>query len=74
MTWRYLAARETFDGEYQWTIREFYSGIDLYSLEPEFPSGDTLDELRGNLEMMRADLKDGTWLDLDTGEVHRGES
>lgn len=73
MTWRYIAAVEARAGEKVWSIHELYDG-NSWTVDPIIPVGETLHDLRHDLEMMLADLKDGAWLDLDTGEVHRGES
>lgn len=77
-TWRYIAARETVStvipDDHLWSIRELYTGHlgTGWSDSPRYPCGEDRDELKNSLEMMLADLKDGAWLDLDTGEIHGG--
>lgn len=77
MSWRYMAARRTADGEEIWDIREYYDAIpngagktaedgEAWTVDPICPSGESLDELRQDLTNMLNDIVDPKhFLDLD---------
>jgi hypothetical protein len=65
MTWRYVAA---FDGEY-WTVREVYDAPRGWTAEPSLASGDTLEELKSDLQRMLHDVSDGVVLDILSGTL-----
>ena len=50
MSWRYMAARETFQEEEVWTVREVYDGASW--TDPIAPSGDSHRDLIEVLRMM----------------------
>ena len=56
MSWRYMAARETFHGEEVWTVREVYDGASWTDLIKE-------------LRMMLLEAEHRDFLDLDAGHV-----
>jgi len=68
MTWRYMPARETHDGEEMWSIREVYEGKS-WTAEDIAPAGDSHEELREVLRMMLHDVERSAFLDLDGGFV-----
>lgn len=67
MSWRYMSARETFQGEEVWTIREVYDGASWTG--PIAPSGDSHRDLIEVLRMMLLEAEHRDFLDLDTGHV-----
>ena len=67
MSWRYMSARETFQGEEVWTIREVYDGASW--TDPIAPSGDSHRDLLGVLRMMLRDAERRDFLDLDARHV-----
>lgn len=68
MSWHYVAAVETIDGEKHWTVRERYTaaagGRQGWS-SPIDPYGSSLDDLCGVLRAMLADIERHPPLDLD---------
>jgi hypothetical protein len=67
--WNYRMTVQTVDGEEEWAVRELYYGADgtvqMWSQNPEHPRGETLAELR--LDMDRyTDALNRPALDLDT--------
>ena len=67
MSWRYMSARETFQGEEVWTIREVYDGASW--TDPIEPSGDSHRDLIKELRMMLLEAEHRDFLDLDAGHV-----
>ena len=67
MSWRYMAARETFLGEEVWTVREVYDGASW--TDPIAPSGDSHSDLIKELRMMLLEAEHRDFLDLDAGHV-----
>ena len=67
MSWRYMSARETFQGEEVWTIREVYDGASW--TDPIAPSGDSHRDLIKELQMMLLEAEHRDFLDLDAGHV-----
>ena len=55
MSWRYMSARETFQGEEVWTIREVYDGASW--TDPIAPSGDSHRDLIKVLRTMTPEVK-----------------
>ena len=68
MSWRYMAARETFQGEEVWTIHEVYEGTS-WSAAAIAPSGDSHRDLIKELRMMLLEAEHRDFLDLDAGHV-----
>lgn len=73
MSWRYMAARETFaGGEEGWTIREVFTddaGRTSWTDRDEAPYGSSYEELREALRMMTFDIEHRDFLDLDAGVI-----
>lgn len=67
MSWRYMSARETFQGEEVWTIREVYDGASW--TDPIAPSGDSHRDLIEVLRTMLLEAEHRDFLDLDAGHV-----
>ena len=67
MSWRYMSARETFQGEEVWTIREVYDGASWTG--PIAPSGDSHRDLIEVLRTMLLEAEHRDFLDLDAGHV-----
>lgn len=67
MSWRYMSARETFQGEEVWTIREVYDGASW--TDPIAPFGDSHRDLIKELRMMLLEAEHRDFLDLDAGHV-----
>ena len=67
MSWRYMSARETFQGEEVWTIREVYDGASW--TDPIAPSGDSHRDLIKELRTMLLEAEHRDFLDLDAGHV-----
>ena len=67
MSWRYMSARETFQGEEVWTIREVYDGASW--TDPIAPSGDSHRDLIKVLRTMLLEAEHRDFLDLDAGHV-----
>ena len=72
MSWRYMSARETFQGEEVWTIREVYDGTSWSY--PIAPSGDSHRDLIKVLRMMLLEAEHRDFLDLDATTETGGES
>ena len=68
MSWRYMSARETFQGEEVWTIREVYEGTS-WGVDAIAPSGDSHRDLIKELRMMLLEAEHRDFLDLDAGHV-----
>ena len=68
MSWRYMAARETFQGEEEWTIREVYEGTS-WGVVAIAPSGDSHRDLIEVLRTMLLEAEHRDFLDLDAGHV-----
>ena len=68
MSWRYMSARETFQGEEVWTIREVYEGTS-WGVGAIAPSGDSHRDLIKELRMMLLEAEHRDFLDLDAGHV-----
>lgn len=67
MSWRYMSARETFQGEEVWTIREVYDGASW--TDPIAPSGDSHRDLIEVLRMMLLEAEYRNFLNLNAGHV-----
>ena len=67
MSWRYMAARETFYGEEVWSVREGGEGASWSY--PIAPSGDSHRDLIKELRMMLLEAEHRDFLDLDAGHV-----
>ena len=67
MSWRYMSARETFQGEEVWTVREVYDGASWTG--PIAPYGDSHRDLIKVLRMMLLEAEHRDFLDLDAGHV-----
>ena len=72
MSWRYMSARETFQGEEVWTIREVYDGASWTG--PIAPYGDSHRNLIKVLRMMLLEAEHRDFLDLDATPETGGES
>ena len=72
MSWRYMSARETFQGEEVWTIREVYDGASW--TDPIAPSGDSHRDLIEVLRTMLLEAEHRDFLDLDATTETGGES
>ena len=68
MSWRYMSARETFQGEEEWTIREVYEGTS-WGVVAIAPSGDSPRDLIEVLRTMLLEVEHRDFLDLDAGHV-----
>ena len=68
MSWRYMAARETFQGEEEWTIREVYEDTS-WGVVAIAPSGDSPRDLIEVLRTMLLEVEHRDFLDLDAGHV-----
>ena len=68
MSWRYMSARETFQGEEVWTIREVYEGTS-WGVPVRRPSGDSHRDLIEVLRTMLLEAEHRDFLDLDAGHV-----
>ena len=68
MSWRYMSARETFQGEEVWTIREVYEGTS-WVVDAIAPSGDSHRDLIEVLRTMLLEAEHRDFLDLDAGHV-----
>lgn len=68
MSWRYMSARETFQGEEVWTIREVYEGTS-WGVDAIAPSGDSHRDLIEVLRTMLLEAEHRDFLDLDAGHV-----
>lgn len=72
-TWKYIASRvrdQASDEEY-WEIRELYledDGRFSYTEDAVAPGGNTLEELRHDLDMMQRDSQLRPYLDLTSSE------
>ena len=69
MSWRYMAARETCDGEEVWSIHEVYDNPMGWTASDVAPSGGSYEELREALRMMTLDIEHRDFLDLDAGVI-----
>lgn len=74
-TWRYVASRvrDQASHEESWEIRELYledDGRFSFTEQPIAPAGNTLEELRSDIGMMRRDSQQQPHLDL-TGDEPR---
>ena len=67
MSWRYMAARETFQEEEVWTVREVYDGASW--TDPIAPSGDSHRDLIEVLRMMLLEAEYRNFLNLNAGHV-----
>ena len=67
MSWRYMAARETFHGAEVWTVREVYD--DASWTGPIEPYGDSHRDLIKELRMMLLEAEHRDFLDLDARHV-----
>ena len=68
MSWRYMSARETFQGEEVWTICEVYEGTS-WVVDAIAPSGDSHRDLIEVLRTMLLEAEHRDFLDLDAGHV-----
>lgn len=71
MSWRYMAARETHNGEEGWSVREVYDN-EGWTDRDSAPYGSTREELLEVLRMMTQDVEHPWFLDLDKGCVDAG--
>ena len=68
MSWRYMSARETFQGEEVWTIHKVYEGTS-WTVNAITPYGDSHRDLIEVLRTMLLEAEHRDFLDLDAGHV-----
>ncbi|MGV8972231.1 MAG: hypothetical protein ACOH10_07900 [Rhodoglobus sp.] len=56
MSWRYMPARQTIDGEELWTVREVYDGTS-WTANGIAPTADSFEGLLDVLRMMTRDME-----------------
>jgi len=69
MTWNYRAIKETSEGETNYQVYECYydhkGALEGWTEEPVYPQGETLAELREDLEAMLHDVESRPVLDME---------